>query len=203
LSGRSRAPFVAIEAAAMKKEDYHRVLLRAHRGSLLIEHVDQLDPQVQAALRQSMERGEVRVPGEDKMLHIDVRLLTSSTMDLRKKWDFDPILVRRLAVVELFVPPLSERIEDVRAIANRRLAALGLRAGNRFSACAASHRWTGNVDELERALFDPDHALHGALLDDAVAELEGDVSALAKKVSISTRALFARLAHHDVDIDGP
>jgi DNA-binding NtrC family response regulator len=158
---------------------------------------------MQAALRQSMERGEVRVPGEDKMLRIDVRLLTSSTIDLRKKWDFDPILVRRLAVVELFMPPLAERIEDVRAIANRRLAPLGLRAGNRFSAFAASHRWTGHVDELERALSDPDHALQGALLDDAVAELEGDVSALAKKLSISTRALFARLAHHDIDIDGP
>jgi transcriptional regulator of acetoin/glycerol metabolism len=212
VSARKHGPFVAVDAASLKREDYHRVLQSAHRGSLLIENVDGLNHDLQAALRHTTERGEVRLHGDEKSIRVDVRLLTSTSVELRRKWDFDPILIRRIAVVELWVPPLRERPEDAVAIANRHLGSIGLRAGNRFSACARLQPWPENVDQLIAALADPmraspadglSYALQGALLDDAVSALEGDVSLLARKLRESSRSLFGRLAQHDIDVDAP
>lgn len=212
LSNRARAPFITVNAGEMGWEDHHRLFVKAHRGSLFIEDVDQLSPEVQVILRTAVERGEVRPPGDDKMLRVDVRLLSATTIDLRKKPDFDPVLLRRLAVVELSIAPLRERVDDAAAIAQSRLDAFGLRVGPKLHGLLARHGWPGNIDELEAALDDPlntappagiPHALQGALLDDAVSSMEGDVSALAKKLALSTRTLFGRLAEHDVDLDLP
>jgi transcriptional regulator of acetoin/glycerol metabolism len=205
LSPRARSPFFAVDAADLRPEDYHRAFLRAHRGTLLIEDVEKLQPEVQAALRHTLERGEVRPHGDDKTLRVDVRVLSSTSIDLAKSPTFDPVLLRRIGVVQLVVPPLSERIDDAIAISNRALAPRGLRVGPRVTALLRLHRWTRHVEELEAMLKDPlaDGPLVGPLLDDTVAELEGDVSRAAEKLSVSTGALFRRLAHYDVDIDAP
>ncbi len=201
-SSRARAPFVAVTAADLHGED-HRIFLRAHRGSLFIEDIERLDPRVQAELRSVADRGEVRPVGDDKVLRVDVRLFSATTVDPKSDARLDPVLLRRLSVVELIVPPLRDRPEDALAIARHRLRALDLLVGSKVEAAIRTNAWPGNVDGLLAALAHPlaGGPLTGPLLDDALAARAGDVSALAEALEISTRGLFGWLAAYDVDLE--
>lgn len=215
MSNRRRAPFVTVHAEALTIDRYQQMLFgegtqiglftRAHHGTLFVEDVELLSPEAQSALRHTIDRREIQPLGSDqKMLRVDVRMVCSTTVDLREHPGFDPALSRRLAVVELRVPPLRDRPEDVLAIAARRLPP-GFTVGPETSAFLNRQRWPNNGDDLTALLDDPLVAtpppLQAALLRDAVAAKHGDVSAVAAELSIGTKALFRKLADHDVDLD--
>lgn len=215
MSARRRAPFVPVRADALTVESYRRILFgdqdraglftRAHHGTLFIEDVDLLAQEAQSALKHTIDRQEIQPMGPNqKMLRVDVRMVCSTTVDLREHPSFDPALCRRLAVVELRIPPLRDRPEDILAIAARTLPR-GFTVGTKTSAFLTRQRWPNNVDELAALLEDPLAAapppLQAALLHDAVAAKRGDVSAVADDLALATRALFVKLADHDVDLD--
>jgi two-component system response regulator HydG len=151
----------------------------ADGGTLLLDEVGELDLSNQARLLRVLQEREVRPVGEERTTRIDVRILAATHRDLPARvaqGQFREDLYFRLRVVELRVPPLRERPEDIPVLARYFLARFAERFGvnslrvpselfDRLSALP----WKGNVRELENALeslvaLSPDGELDLALL---------------------------------------
>jgi two-component system, NtrC family, response regulator HydG len=151
----------------------------ADGGTLLLDEVGELDLPVQGKLLRTLQEGEVRPVGEDRSVKVDVRVLAATHRDLRAMvaaGKFREDLYWRLHVVELAVPPLRERPEDVQLLARHFLDQYVKRFGvtvphvppelwGRLAACA----WPGNVRELEHTIerlvaLSPDGTLDLSLL---------------------------------------
>ena len=134
----------------------------ADGGTLLLDEVGELALPLQVALLRVLQEGEVRRVGDSRTLKVDVRVLAATNRDLAQAVEqgtFRQDLYYRLAVVNLHLPPLRDRPEEIPALADRFLtrhaARLGL-AEKKLSVAALAlcqqHRWPGNVRELENAL---------------------------------------------------
>ncbi len=133
----------------------------AHGGTLFLDEVGELPLEVQPALLRTVQFGEIRPVGSDHVRNVDVRLIAATHRDLRARvrdGSFREDLFYRLAVLELMVPPLRERLEDIVPLAEAFLAREAARAGRplRLDAKAGealrAHGWPGNVRELENAI---------------------------------------------------
>ncbi|MGE0711458.1 MAG: sigma-54 interaction domain-containing protein [Planctomycetota bacterium] len=135
---------------------------RADGGTLFIDELGDANLKTQAKLLRVLQEGEVRRLGGKSAAPVDVRLIASTQRDLAalvREGGFRRDLLFRVAVVELHVPPLRARLEDVPLLAThvlRRFAAELGRPGLRLSEGAldklVSHDWPGNVRELENAV---------------------------------------------------
>ena len=107
-------------------------------------------------LLRALESGEVRPVGADRSMHVRVRLVAATHRDLRSEvraGRFREDLFYRIAVVELDVPPLRDRVEDVEDLANRfATAAGGAALPPDIVARLRSRRWPGNVRELRNVV---------------------------------------------------
>jgi two-component system response regulator HydG len=133
----------------------------AHGGTLFLDEVGELPLDLQPALLRAAQFGEIRPVGSDQARRVDVRLVAATHRDLRAKvqdGSFREDLFYRLAVLELVVPPLRERQEDLAPLAEALLAREAQRAGRplRLSPDALArlcrHAWPGNVRELENTM---------------------------------------------------
>jgi DNA-binding NtrC family response regulator len=133
----------------------------ADGGTLFLDEVGELPLEVQPALLRAVQFGEIRPVGSDRVHRVDVRLVAATHRDLRAKvrdGSFREDLFYRLAVLELRVPPLRERPEDVVPLAEAFLAREAARAGRPLAlddaarAALCAHPWPGNVRELENAI---------------------------------------------------
>ncbi|QRO01897.1 sigma-54-dependent Fis family transcriptional regulator [Archangium violaceum] len=180
----------------------------ADGGTLLLDEVGELDPAAQAKLLRVLQEGEVRPVGEDRAWPVDVRILAATHRDLAqrvKEGRFREDLFYRLKVVNLHVPPLRERPEDLAALAKHFLT----RFAERFHVPAVqvtpelmarltAWKWPGNVRELENALesavaMSPDGMLDLSLLPGGPGQehREGAPRAgLKEKVEAYERALI-------------
>jgi two-component system response regulator HydG len=134
----------------------------ADGGTLLLDEIGELDLGIQAKLLRVLQEGEVRPVGEDRPERVDVRILAATHRDLGElvaRGRFREDLHYRLKVVQLRVPPLRERPEDVPLLAREFLR----RAAERFGiapipptaalmAALTSYDWPGNVRELENVI---------------------------------------------------
>jgi two-component system response regulator HydG len=131
----------------------------AHGGSLLLDEVGELDLATQGKLLRVLQEGRVRPVGEDREAAVDVRLLAATNRDLRQeaaRGRFREDLFYRLNVVEIRVPPLAERPEDIPLLVDHFLRRFGDRFGTGPVTLAPALRrrletaaWPGNVRELE------------------------------------------------------
>jgi two-component system response regulator AtoC len=135
---------------------------RAHGGTLVLDEVGELPLPLQAKLLRAAQDGEVQPVGAGRVERVDVRLVACTHRDLRAEVDagrFREDLYYRLAVVELTLPPLRERREDVpllvEAFRQRYAQRFGLDDA-RFTpdlvAALAARDWPGNVRELENTV---------------------------------------------------
>lgn len=134
----------------------------ADGGTLFLDEIGELPLEAQARLLRFLQEGEIRRVGAVQPRQVDVRLIAATHRDLKnlaKSGEFREDLYYRLYVMELRIPPLRERGEDIIELAQRflidRCAKLG--AGNlRFSDHARqlmlNYSWPGNVRELENAI---------------------------------------------------
>ncbi|RYG80956.1 sigma-54-dependent Fis family transcriptional regulator [bacterium] len=134
----------------------------ASGGTLFLDEVGEIPLSVQAKLLRVMQEREIERLGALGKTPIDVRVVTATHRDLEAAvaaGTFRLDLLYRLQVVELFVPPLRDRPEDVLPLAERFLAKFAAENGRtplavppRILARMQAHLWPGNVRELENAM---------------------------------------------------
>jgi transcriptional regulator with GAF, ATPase, and Fis domain len=125
----------------------------ADGGTLLLDEIGDLPAEAQAKLLRALETGEVRAVGEDRALHVDVRVLAATNKELEQlvaQGRFRADLFHRIATARIALPPLRDRREDVPLLAARFAGSLeiGLQAMERLVAT----RFAGNVRELKNAV---------------------------------------------------
>ncbi len=133
----------------------------AHGGTLFLVEIGVLPLDLQPKLLRVLEQREVRRVGGARVRPVDVRVVAATNRNLREevqKGNFREDLYYRLAVVELLLPPLRERVEDIELLVShlieRNQVQLGV--GGDVLELFKSYRWPGNVRELanvvERAI---------------------------------------------------
>lgn len=137
--------------------------VQAHGGTLLLDEIGELSLPLQAKLLRVLQEREVQPLGSTRVEKVDFRLVTSTHRDLAadaRSGRFREDLYYRIAVVELVVPPLRERVEDIpllaREFARKYSERFGLdhviQLAPSFVAMLASASWPGNVRQLENAI---------------------------------------------------
>lgn len=134
----------------------------ADNGTIFLDEIGDLPSATQVKLLRVLQEQEFeRVGGEDT-LTVDVRLIAATNRDLKKLVEeqiFREDLFYRLHIIPIYLPPLRERREDIKALALNFLDRIGIRFGkpnlalaeNALAALEAYH-WPGNVRELENVL---------------------------------------------------
>jgi transcriptional regulator with PAS, ATPase and Fis domain len=130
----------------------------AHRGTLFLDEVGEMSLRMQALLLRFLENGEIQAVGsEAAQTRVDVRVIAATNRNLSElvgAGKFREDLLYRLRVIHLHVPPLRDRVEDVRALAmhffarSGRLVTLTDEAWQMLS----RYRWPGNVRELQNVV---------------------------------------------------
>ncbi len=186
---------------------------RAHRGTLFLDEIGELPATFQVKLlRVLQERTFERVGGREP-IRVDTRIIAATNRDLRQEIDagrFRDDLFYRLAVIQLSVPPLRDRRDDIVPLARRFLGEFAARAGtpaNLDDGAARrlrAHDWPGNVRELRNVIERATALMDGATLtvDDLPPELvaagEPPPAGFHASVDAHRRALLVdALARHD------
>jgi len=134
----------------------------ADRGTIFLDEIGETLPGMQVRLLRVLQDGEIRPLGSSDTRKVDVRIIAATNRDLRKDVEagrFRQDLYYRLRVVELGLPPLRERCEDIPLLAHhfldfanremrRKLKGFTNEAMDRLVA----HAWSGNVRELENEI---------------------------------------------------
>jgi two-component system response regulator AtoC len=177
-SGRRHAPFVKVNCAAVPRELLESELFGhergaftgahqqrigkfelANRGTIFLDEIGDLHPALQAKLLHVLQDGTFSRVGAKATTEVDVRVLAASNRDLEREVEemrFREDLFYRLNVIQIVVPPLRERMDEMPLLAGyfaQRYARLFRREGFTLSASAlerlARHHFPGNVRELE------------------------------------------------------
>jgi two-component system response regulator AtoC len=133
----------------------------ASGGTVFLDEVAEMSPALQVKLLRTLEEQEVRRVGSNRPIPIDVRIIAASNRNLAERVEegkFRQDLYYRLRVIEIALPPLRERTEDVPLLVEHFLKKLEHERERTFSvtpqalSVLVSYAWPGNVRELENAL---------------------------------------------------
>jgi DNA-binding NtrC family response regulator len=131
---------------------------QARDGTIFLDEIGDMSPGLQAKLLRVTQDGLFNRIGSNKELHTNARILAATNRNLEeevKAGRFREDLFYRLNVVELHLPPLRDRREDILPLANAFLAEF-TRGRARFSAgvteCLTRYPWPGNVRELRNSM---------------------------------------------------
>jgi len=202
LFGHERGAFTG---AATARPGYFR---RADGGTLVLDEIGELPLAVQSKLLRVLQEGEVQPVGAQRIEKVDVRIVACTHRDLRAEVDagrFREDLFYRIAVVELVVPPLRERSEDIPLLVDafrRRWSARFDLDGVRFTpdlvAALSARAWPGNVRELENsvarllAFAEPNEEVGRDRLSAAPAKAEAATESLRAQVAAFERGVVER-----------
>ena len=132
---------------------------RADGGTIFLDEIGDMPLALQAKLLRVLQNGEFQRLGGDQTLRTKVRVIAATNKDLMamvKEKTFREDLYYRIHVVQIQLPPLRERLEDVFPLAEHFLKRAGKDRGLKFSTASKkalqSWRWPGNVRELENAI---------------------------------------------------
>ncbi len=134
----------------------------ADGGTLFLDEIGEMPPATQVRLLRVLQEGEVRPVGSNESVHIDVRVVAATNVDLAKAkaaGKFREDLYYRLNVIALQLPPLRERPEDIAPLVHHFVAKFAKKAGKTLTGVTraamekvVAHGWPGNVRELENAI---------------------------------------------------
>lgn len=134
----------------------------ADGGTLLLDEISEMDIRLQAKLLRAIQEREIDRVGGSKPVKVDIRVIATSNRDLAeevRQGNFREDLLYRLNVVNLVLPPLRERLEDVALLADhfvRKYADANAVPPRPLSTAALAvlkrHAWPGNVRELENTM---------------------------------------------------
>jgi transcriptional regulator with PAS, ATPase and Fis domain len=175
-SERASGPFVAVNCAAIpenlleselfgyepgaftgaKKEGKAGLFELAHNGTIFLDEIGELSMPLQTRLLRVLQEREVMRIGGSKILPIDIRVISATNQDLKKKSEektFRMDLYYRLNVFNLVIPPLRRRSGDVVFLFQRFLekydADLHGEQSGQLLDYIANHSWPGNIRELQ------------------------------------------------------
>lgn len=182
-SRRSDRPFVAINCAALPatlieselfgyekgaftdaKARKEGLFEQAEGGTLLLDEIGELELALQAKLLRVLEEGAFRRVGGLKDIPLDVRVIAASNRDLKTESEagrFRLDLYYRLSIIQIDIPPLRERGDDVLLLADHYINTIGarLRLRNKISGLSPQvatvfrrYSWPGNVRELRNVV---------------------------------------------------
>lgn len=213
-SNRAGRPFVAINCAAIPENlleselfGYERGAFTgavtskagkfefANGGTLLLDEISEMDIRLQAKLLRVLQQGEVDRIGGRKPIPVDVRIIATCNRNLAdcvREGTFREDLFYRLNVVNLTVPPLRERMGDIRILSSHFMAYYAQKNGKSLVSIDAeslgileSHSWPGNVRELENVI---ERAVITASSSSIVAR---DIAIERRSVSLTPEAIVA------------
>ncbi len=137
--------------------------VEASGGTLFLDEVSELPPAAQVKLLRAIQENEVEPVGARKPVRVDVRIISATNRDLITdvmQGRFREDLFYRLHVFPINVPPLAERPEDIPELVRHFLARFAAEESKRVTGISAealsllcTHRWPGNVRQLENAVF--------------------------------------------------
>ena len=180
-SARAAGPFIAVNCGAITEtlleselfghkrgaftgaaSDRPGLFEAANHGTLLLDEIGDVSSGMQVKLLRVLQEMEIRRVGENKSRPVDVRVLAATNRDLAHAIDkgtFRQDLYYRLKVVELHVPPLRDRTDDILPLARLMLADAAVRMARKISGLTPRtadqllrYDWPGNVRELENAM---------------------------------------------------
>ncbi len=197
---RREAPFVAINCGALPEALLEAELfghekgaftgashakeglfVAARGGTVFLDELGEMPSAMQVKLLRVLQEREVRPVGARRAVAIDARIVCATNKNIHqevKRGRFREDLYYRVGVVEIKVPPLRERLDDLPALADHLLAAAASRSGRptpRISPAGMKallgHPWPGNVRELENVLTKAVLLSDGPVLGRAAFEL--------------------------------
>jgi transcriptional regulator with PAS, ATPase and Fis domain len=180
-SPRASAPFIRVNCAAVpenlieseffghEKGSFTGALTKregrfelAHGGTILLDEISEISPNVQAKLLRVLQERELERVGGNRTIKVDVRVIATTNRNLEasvEKKEFRQDLYFRLNVVPIHVPPLRERIEDVPFLSDEFMRRFGRKHGCQVKGFSdeamralKTHSWPGNVRELQNVI---------------------------------------------------
>ena len=215
-------------------EDRDGRFVIASGGTLFLDEIGNLPPGLQSKLLSVIQNNEVYQVGSSIPKPIDVRIISATNMPLQKMIEektFREDLYYRINAIELEIPPLRDRKEDIPILAafflkkySDHYQKAGLKLSNRAREQLMSHAWPGNIRELEHAIekavilsekglisqltltprLDSDRtsattttlnleAHERMVIQQALKEQQGNVSATAKVLGINRSTLYQKM----------
>lgn len=158
----------------------------ASGGTIFLDEIGETSPSFQVRLLRVLQEQEIRRVGGNKTIKVDSRVIAATNRDLQqmvKAGSFREDLYYRLSVVELAVPPLRERRDDVGALLDHFLAEFGQKDHQTYQLhqearrVLESYSWPGNVRELSNAVENLTQLSRGLeiTVDDLPAKIQADV----------------------------
>jgi transcriptional regulator with GAF, ATPase, and Fis domain/truncated hemoglobin YjbI len=134
----------------------------AHRGTLFLDEVGEIPPELQGKLLRALQQMSFERVGDDKTREVDVRIIAATNrplLDEVKTGRFRRDLYYRVSTFPLEVPPLRERVDDIGPLAAHLLSDIAIKLHRRPPRLSASqlehlraYDWPGNVRELRNVL---------------------------------------------------
>jgi two-component system response regulator PilR (NtrC family) len=134
----------------------------AHEGTIFLDEVSEIPQNLQVKLLRAIEQKEITPVGTTDVIKVDLRIIAATNKDLRKEVEagrFREDLFYRLNVIEISLPPLSARPDDIPILAQHFLETLARQTGkaikgftNDAMRSLMRHQWKGEVRELENAV---------------------------------------------------
>jgi DNA-binding NtrC family response regulator len=192
LFGHARGAFTGAHTA-------HRgYFAQADGGTLVLDEVGELPLRLQPKLLRALQSGELQPVGATAVTHVDVRVVACTHRDLMaevRAGRFREDLFYRLAVVELTMPPLHERREDIPLLAElfarragERFGLEGVRLAPELTAALAQRSYPGNVRELENLITRLVALSEGGMLSTSALEPSSSAAAASTLDAGSFRA---------------
>ncbi|WP_303851076.1 sigma-54 dependent transcriptional regulator [Seleniivibrio woodruffii] len=178
---RKDAPFVAVNSSAIpetlieselfgyekgaftgadrKKKGYFE---QAHHGTIFLDEISEMPFAMQTKLLRVLENREISPLGGEKVTKLDFRLITASNKNLLEKIEkkeFRADLFYRIHVIQIELPPLRERMEDIPLLCGHFIRKYAQRYGKNITSISDEamdrlmiHEWAGNIRELENVV---------------------------------------------------
>lgn len=180
-SDRSRGPMVEVNCAAIPSElieselfghvkgsftgaikDKQGKFELANNGTIFLDEIGDMSLIAQAKVLRALQESKVSPVGSDKEIKVDVRVVAATNKDMHKEiaaGKFREDLYHRLSVIELYVPPLDERKDDIKHLVKHFAKTISEEHGttpknfdNQAIATLESLSWTGNIRELRNVV---------------------------------------------------
>ncbi len=181
-SSRSTKPFIAVNLAAVPAQlieselfghkkgaftdahsDRSGLFQQAAGGTLFLDEIGEMPTALQAKLLRVLQEGEIRPVGSSQVEMVDVRVVAATNRDLEEMMsagDFREDLYYRLNVIDIRLPPLRNRVDDILPIAEHLLRLHASKASldtpivlsSEAQRLLLGYRWPGNVRELQNTI---------------------------------------------------